>query len=438
MRRPRRFALGLLVYLLLTVATFALVYRYAVRIAALYGYDIKQKWLQFGLYFLIYFAFAVAACLSLQLLASIYARASRLDRRPSTETILRLAFLAALTLNTIVALYQRRFGNMVGANYFLVGALGSYAGVLEMTRRRFGLVETISQPSAELRAAVEAAHAGITVVRTTWDTVKRWLELVVALVVIVVSLPISLPLAVLTWLSDPGPLLVAKVAVKQGGRSFRQFKLRTMVKKAEELTGPVPAAPEDERVTPIGLLLRRTHIDELSQMINIALGDMSLVGPRPERTVFVARHLAAIPGYAQRHSVPPGLAGLAQVYGDYYSTPQQKLRYDLLYVRRRGPGLDARLLAAAVLMALFGIQPRRRGRRRRPSQATVERWRRAYEALRGERPPVSPTVVGPANRTPTPRPFGPGTRSIAERHASPSIPGDPADETAAAPLEAES
>jgi lipopolysaccharide/colanic/teichoic acid biosynthesis glycosyltransferase len=190
-------------------------------------------------------------------------------------------------------------------------------------------------------------------------------------------------------LQDPGPLLVAKVAVMRAGRSFHQLKLRTMVKDAEIDTGPVPAQPDDVRVTRLGALLRRTHIDELPQMLNIVRGDMSFVGPRPERTVFVARHLKGIRDYAKRHAVRPGLAGLAQVYGDYYSTPAQKLRYDLVYIRRRSLGLDVQLFGAAVLIALFGVYPGGRRQRRLHRQRRYERqrWRRAYEALRGERAP---------------------------------------------------
>jgi lipopolysaccharide/colanic/teichoic acid biosynthesis glycosyltransferase len=181
---------------------------------------------------------------------------------------------------------------------------------------------------------------------------------------------------------------VAKVAVRQGGRSFHQLKLRSMVKNAEAGTGPVPAAPGDRRVTPLGGLLRRTHIDELPQLINIALGHMSLVGPRPERTVFVHHHLATIPRYRLRHAVRPGLAGMAQVYGDYYSTPREKLHYDLLYIRERSLALDVKLFGAAVLMALFGLPPYRRHRQRDRLRQRHEdaNWRRAYEALRGDVP----------------------------------------------------
>ncbi|RIL08527.1 hypothetical protein DCC79_13600 [bacterium] len=371
---PRRFRFVLLAYAGLTTLAFALVWRYTQHLAALYGGNIDNVGLQFGLYFGIY---AVATPLA-------HAAVRRLPLHLGREGALRLAFVGGATLAVIVALYQSRFGWTSLVNYFTVGVLGAFAAVLYLTHRQFGLVEVVARPAPEVVAAVEAAHAAVRLADTPGDRVKRVLELALAVVIMGVSLPISLALAVAVWLQDPGPLLVAKVAVKQGGRSFNQLKLRSMVKDAEGGTGPVPAAPTDARVTRLGNLLRRTHIDELPQLINIAVGDMSLVGPRPERTVFVARHLREIPRYAERHAVRPGLAGLAQVYGDYYSTPREKLRYDLLYIRNRGLGLDARLFAEAVVLALFGVAPRRRVSGAHPAPGDEQRFRRAYRALRGE------------------------------------------------------
>ncbi len=305
------------------------------------------------------------------------------------EARLRAAFLVGGTLSLVFAIYQARFGTGLSLGYFSFGLLGTFAALLWATYRRWGLVEVVARPTPDVLRAVLAAHADVRLANTGGDKLKRLLELALSVVILIVSLPISVPLAMLVWLQDPGPLLVAKVAVRQGGRSFNQLKLRSMVKNAEGATGPVPASPDDLRVTRLGSLLRRTHIDELPQMINIALGQMSLVGPRPERTVFVQNHLRSIPRYRFRHAVRPGLAGLAQVYGDYYSTPREKLHYDLLYIRERSLALDARLFGAAVLMALFGIPPARRHRRRERRRQGHERdnWRRAYRALRGEAAP---------------------------------------------------
>lgn len=387
-RRPtHRFAFGLLVYAVLTVFTFWFVWRYTQRIRNAIG-DI-QDGVQFGIYFLLYAVIALVVAAALRPLGL------------RDEARLRAAFVFGATLSAVFALYQARFGQGLSLGYFTFGVLGTFAAMLVLTHRRWGLVEVVARPDAGLVAAVRAAHADVPLAATSGDALKQVVELVLAAVIIVVSLPISVPLAVLVWLQDPGPLLVAKVAVRQGGASFNQLKLRSMVKNAEGATGPVPAAPDDRRVTRLGGLLRRTHIDELPQMLNIARGQMSLVGPRPERTVFVARHLADIPRYRFRHAVRPGLAGLAQVYGDYYSTPREKLHYDLLYIRRRGLAVDTRLFAAAVLMALFGVEPPRRHGRRDANRQRHERenWRRAYTALRGEAapndaPPTDPTQRG--------------------------------------------
>ena len=386
--RSRKFRLLLLAYVVLTLLSFWLVQRYAVRVAALYDYDIQNDLLQWT---------ALTALFAL-VSALAYQVARLLPGPLRSENQLRLTVLAALTFGVIVAVYQSQFGVTPFArlvkfvNFFTFSSLGAFAVVLWLTSRRFGLVEVIARPAPDVMVEVERWHAGLPLARRPWDQAKRGVEILLTLAIIAVSLPLSSLLAVAVWLQDPGPLLVAKVAVKQGGRSFNQYKLRTMVKNAEDVTGPVPASPADARVTRLGNLLRRTHIDELPQMLNILRGDMSLVGPRPERTVFVQRHVRQIQDYPRRHAVRPGLAGLAQVYGDYYSTPREKLRYDLLYFRNRSLGLDLQLFASAVGLALFGLTPRRRGHARVRHRREEQRWRRAYQALRGEGAPDADTA----------------------------------------------
>ena len=126
-----------------------------------------------------------------------------------------------------------------------------------------------------------------------------------------------------------------------------------MVHGAEDTTGPVLASEEDERVLGIGRLLRKTALDELPQLLNILRGEMSFVGPRPQRTVLVQSYLREIPEYAQRHRVLPGLSGLAQVAGDYYLTPRQKLRFDRLYIEYTGLGFDLKLITLAFLITFW-------------------------------------------------------------------------------------
>ena len=378
-RRSSRFAFGLLGYFVLTIVFFILVWRYTPRLADRIG-GIDNGWLQFGIYFVVYIVLTLGGTLA----------ARRVLNRLRREALLRLIFAGGATLSFVVAVYQARFGTGLSATYFSVGVLGTFAGVLITTQHYFGLIEINSPPAPDVMHAVMQAHAGVALANTLWDNVKRVLEILLTLALIILSLPISVMLAMVIWLQDPGPLLIAKVVVTRGGKSFRQLKLRSMIKNAEQATGAIPAALDDQRVTAFGQVLRRTHIDELPQMINIALGQMSLVGPRPERTIFVHRHLATIPGYVRRHAVRPGLAGMAAVYGDYYSTPREKLRYDLLYIRRRSLGLDLKLLLTATMIGLVGVWPgMNRGRRAFTGRRQEERWQRAYEALHGGPAPAS-------------------------------------------------
>jgi lipopolysaccharide/colanic/teichoic acid biosynthesis glycosyltransferase len=378
--RTRKFRYLLLLYAFLTVLSFGLVWRYTGRIASFYGGDIENAGIQFGMLFSIFALIALVAHPLLGLLPVPL----------RDENRLRLSFLAGATIGLVLALYQSRYGIDKLVNYLSVSLLGSFSAVLFLTHRRFGLIEVIARPEPETIATVRAGHAGLQLADTGWDKAKRFIEFVLSILILIVAAPLGLILAMAVWLQDPGPLFVAKVAVKRAGRSFKQLKLRSMIKDAEGGTGPVPASPSDQRITRLGNLLRRTHIDELPQLINVLFGDMSLVGPRPERTVFVERHLNGIRDYPKRHAVRPGLAGLAQVYGDYYSTPREKLRYDLLYINNRSLRLDLSLFAAAVVLALFGISPRRCLKGRPRHSRLEQRWRRAYQALRGDDAPDAP------------------------------------------------
>ncbi len=339
-RRSRWFGLGLLAYLVLTVAVFVFVFRYARIVAAFYGHDIENAWLQYGLYFTIF------------LVATYFAQlaAARLPLPLRRENSLRLAFIGGLTLSLIVAVYQSRFGWYKGINYFAIGSLGAFVASMEYTRRFFGWVEVISQPPPQVVLAVEEGHRGLVLASGAWDRSKRALELVLSLALIVVSLPISIPLTMLLLLQDPGPMLVAKVAVMQDGKSFRQLKLRTMVKNAEAGTGPVPAAPDDMRVTWLGRILRRTHIDELPQVLNVGLGHMSLVGPRPERPEFVSEFRRKIPRYMERHREKAGITGWAQVNGLRGGTSiEERTEYDLYYIENWSLLFDFNIMARTVL-----------------------------------------------------------------------------------------
>jgi exopolysaccharide biosynthesis polyprenyl glycosylphosphotransferase len=182
--------------------------------------------------------------------------------------------------------------------------------------------------------------------------VKRAFDLAAGSLLLALALPALLACALLVRLTSAGPVLYRQERVGRGLQPFTLWKLRTMAVGAEGEREEVLARPGDPRLTPAGALLRRLRLDELPQLFNVLGGSMSLVGPRPERPGFVARYLEEIPGYAERFSVAPGLTGLAQINGEYHSSPQNKLRYDLAYVANWSLWLDLSILVRTVKIVL--------------------------------------------------------------------------------------
>ncbi len=187
---------------------------------------------------------------------------------------------------------------------------------------------------------------------------KRVVDFFGSLAVLVMVSPIMLLVALLVKLTSPGPAFYVQERMGCFGRVFRMYKFRTMTQDAEAKTGPVwtPQA-SDPRMTPIGQFLRRTHLDELPQLLNVIAGDMSLVGPRPERPCFVEQLIEVVPSYDRRLYVKPGMTGLAQVHYQYdrdLNDVKRKLRFDLLYVKRMCLMLDARILAWTFLVVVTG------------------------------------------------------------------------------------
>lgn len=168
-----------------------------------------------------------------------------------------------------------------------------------------------------------------------FDHVKRTLDVIAALILLVVLGPVFLVLALLIKLTSKGPAFFTQVRVGKGNHLFNMIKLRTMRTDAESKTGPVWAKKNDPRITTVGRFLRMTHLDETPQLINILKGEMSLIGPRPERPHFVMEFRKSIPKYEKRLAVRPGVTGLAQVkykYDESIEDVEKKLKYDLFYV----------------------------------------------------------------------------------------------------------
>jgi undecaprenyl-phosphate glucose phosphotransferase len=184
---------------------------------------------------------------------------------------------------------------------------------------------------------------------------KRIMDLAIASLVLTLLAPLFLVVAAAILIGSGRPIFYQQVRVGQGGRTFRMFKFRSMRVDAERETGPIWASDHDSRCTRIGDWLRHTNIDELPQLFNVLRGEMSLVGPRPERPVFVEQFRESIPGYDLRHAVPGGMTGWAQVHGWRGRTSLKKrIQYDLDYIERWSIGLDLRVLLMTFQHVFWG------------------------------------------------------------------------------------
>jgi sugar transferase (PEP-CTERM system associated) len=217
------------------------------------------------------------------------------------------------------------------------------------------------------RVCVELAHPSWLIFSSGFRcdffrlTSKRLFDIGVSVAILALTLPISLLTALAIRVEDGGPVLYRQVRVGQNGRRFTIFKFRSMRVDAEEQGQARWAAPGDPRITRVGRIIRRLRIDEIPQAFNVLIGDMSFVGPRPERPEFVEQLTKAIPFYPQRHFVKPGVTGWAQVrysYGSSEKDAQEKLEYDLYYVKHHSLAFDLMVLLQTVEIVLFRIGAR--------------------------------------------------------------------------------
>jgi exopolysaccharide biosynthesis polyprenyl glycosylphosphotransferase len=182
---------------------------------------------------------------------------------------------------------------------------------------------------------------------------KRMFDIGFSLAALTISAPVIALLALLVKATSRGPAFFCQRRVGLRGREFTIYKLRTMMVDAERDTGPKLADPYDERVTPLGRVLRITRLDELPQFVNVLRGEMSVVGPRPERPEFTREFIEKVPGYAKRLTVKPGITGLAQVRGGYDSDVHTKLKHDWVYVYHQSLWLDLRIMLSTVRVLLL-------------------------------------------------------------------------------------
>jgi len=174
-----------------------------------------------------------------------------------------------------------------------------------------------------------------------------------ALIFLLVTFPVTLIVSIWIKLDSPGPVCFRQERMGKCGRIFKIVKFRTMVSNAEKYTGPVLASKDDHRITKAGRILRHLRIDEFPQMLNVLMGDMSLVGPRPERPEIYDGIIQDWPEFFTRLDVKPGITGLAQIRGDYHTDPRDKLRYDLLYIKRKSIWLDVKIIAITAYICIL-------------------------------------------------------------------------------------
>lgn len=209
----------------------------------------------------------------------------------------------------------------------------------------------------EHAAAVESAIRTGVVGDFVFESVNRVFDIVVGLIGILISIPVILVFGLLIKMEDGGPVFYTQERVGRYGKHFTLYKLRSMKVNAED-NGAQWADVDDPRITRIGRFIRRTRIDEWPQFLNVILGDMSMVGPRPERPEFVVEFDQKIPGFIERLSVKPGLTGWAQVNGGYDISAQEKLELDLWYIQNRSFYLNLSILCKTFKVLLTGAGAR--------------------------------------------------------------------------------
>lgn len=181
---------------------------------------------------------------------------------------------------------------------------------------------------------------------------KRFFDLVISFLLLVLLSPVFMVLFIWITLTSSGSAIFTQIRSGLNGAEFQIYKFRTMVHDAESLSGPILATDKDPRITRVGKILRATRLDELPQLINVLKGDMSLIGPRPERPFFVNQFMEIIPTYSYRMTMRPGITGLAQIMGKYNTSAEDKHRFDLMYLRQYSFLLDIKILLQTLLVVL--------------------------------------------------------------------------------------
>ncbi len=215
---------------------------------------------------------------------------------------------------------------------------------------------TIRQPVSIVLIISAILGLFLRFIRNRYHQFRPLTDYFVSFIGLLLVSPVFFIAGIIIKITSRGPVFYTQERVGKNGHLFNIIKFRTMCVNAESQDGPVWAKMNDKRITTFGRFLRKTHIDELPQLINVIRGEMSIIGPRPERPFFVRKFKDNIPGYSKRLSVKPGIAGLAQCCHKYDETirdVQRKLRYDILYINRMCWMLDLRILLSTLKVSFM-------------------------------------------------------------------------------------
>jgi len=263
---------------------------------------------------------------------------------------------------------MKNFFKLLKITFFaiaLVAALGlsAQAWAISSPDQASGIVHRSNapEPSSLLLFGSGVFTMLLAFLRRAYNISKRIMDLLLSTVAIIILSPLCLLVAILIKLTSPGPVFYSQTRSGKDGKHFEIYKFRTMRTDAEKNSGPVWAKAQDSRITPIGNFLRKSRIDEIPQFINVLKGDMSVIGPRPERPMFVKQLESQIGDYRKRLSVKPGITGLAQVhhrYDESITDVRKKVKYDILYIKNICFLTDLRIILRTFKVVLTGFGAR--------------------------------------------------------------------------------